>query len=104
MIPFAFTVNAPIPFQNFCSGYGPLVQPMFYHKPSQAVDEEGGVHEECQPLPSPSRRLVTESEEHGAEVDRSGIECDPNRSHREAALMKFRQKRKDRCFEKKVNK
>lgn len=32
----------------------------------------------------------------------SGIDC-PRPSHREAALMKFRMKRKDRCFEKKVS-
>nr|BAE72698.1 pseudo-response regulator 59 homologue [Lemna aequinoctialis] len=101
MVPFPFTVNAPIPFQNFCPGYSSLVQPMFYHEPFPAVDQETGAHEENLPS-SPGRRFEAESQELAIEAERSWLECDPNRSHREAALMKFRLKRKDRCFEKKV--
>lgn len=169
MLPLPFPVGA-IPFQNFCPGYGPLIQPMFYRERGSAgIDREHGDHAIAD---IQSRSLHNREENHdpslghqgkkenGSETDpgdhrlhtcgnaeytdqssncsrdavngswnsrigaadatmnaRSAFDCgaesryenfkgkglDPNRSHREAALMKFRLKRKDRCFEKKVN-
>ncbi|MQM11901.1 hypothetical protein Taro_044816 [Colocasia esculenta] len=177
-----------VPFQNFCSGYGPILQPMFYHQPTvsphgSAVVEQAkcftsskqhtdytnhvnadiqsrafhSCEEDCHPSLLELRKDDTVDTEQGdarrprlhacgseenteqsgscnwdiandggsngnggtsdAAINmRTAFECsnedglqicrgkgvDPHHSHREAALIKFRLKRKDRCFEKKV--
>ncbi|CAA6660495.1 unnamed protein product [Spirodela intermedia] len=169
MLPLPFPVGA-IPFQNFCPGYGPLLQPMFYHEHSGSRHGSAAIEREHGDIQSTSFHNREEShdpslgqqgkKENGSETDagdhrlhtcgnpeytdqssncsrdaingsrnnniagtadatmnaRSAYDCgaesrdqiykgkglDPNRSHREAALIKFRLKRKDRCFEKKV--
>ncbi|XP_078434390.1 two-component response regulator-like APRR9 [Wolffia australiana] len=134
MLQFQFPVKAPIPFQNFCPSYGPLLQPMFFCEPSAAaIDEEA--EERCrfdqEEEAGEGRPECVEQSGNCSWDDingggfgrieallnaRTGLDCgaesmlqdckgkdvDPGRSHREAALLKFRQKRKDRCFEKKV--
>lgn len=52
---------------------------------------------------STSNVPITVESENGSGIHNSGHKgLDSDRSHREAALIKFRLKRKDRCFEKKV--
>ncbi|CAL9135369.1 unnamed protein product [Musa textilis] len=121
-----------IPYQSMCAGYCTILQPMFYSEISQpqnfSASEDPGATS-CTPLKKSNQSAssnqdiykvcgkndcdkTTEAAANAVNslenwndifiqnCGREGLDCD--RSRREAALIKFRMKRKDRCFEKKV--
>lgn len=120
-------IFGPLPYHNFCQGYGSLMQPMFLTEqgPSKhAIDiseprdprELCYINEKTYNSGSCSHGLVKfngidDSKKTEDETRNIGVSVDGanesavqmlDRSRREAALLKFRLKRKDRCFEKKV--
>nr|XP_009416880.1 PREDICTED: two-component response regulator-like APRR9 [Musa acuminata subsp. malaccensis] len=121
-----------IPYQSMCAGYHTILQPMFYPESSQpqnlSASEDPGATS-CTPLKKSNQSASSNQDiykvcgkndcdktteaaanavnslENWNDIfiqnsGREGLDCD--RAHREAALIKFRLKRKDRCFEKKV--
>ncbi|XP_009416880.2 two-component response regulator-like APRR9 isoform X2 [Musa acuminata AAA Group] len=121
-----------IPYQSMCAGYHTILQPMFYPETSQpqnlSASEDPGATS-CTPLKKSNQTASSNQDiykvcgksdcdktteaaanavnslENWNDIfiqnsGREGLDCD--RARREAALIKFRLKRKDRCFEKKV--
>ncbi|KAJ8458307.1 hypothetical protein OPV22_031233 [Ensete ventricosum] len=121
-----------IPYQSMCAGCCTILQPMFYPETSQpqnlSASEDPGAtsctpskksnqsassnqdiykvcgKNDCDKTTEAAANAVNSLENWNdifiQNCGREGLDCD--RSRREAALIKFRLKRKDRCFEKKV--